>query len=242
MSCGVGCRRGSDPALLWLWRRLAATALIQPLAWEPPYAVGAAQRNSKKTRERPKEVEKRQKKKKKKKSDTRTQTSARRCWAEYCRLWRPAHRSENSQDSSLLVKGACWSVRLISPTSSRVAFPIHRALRRRTVGSPTYSRHLQPCWENVLSLGSLTGPGLLSPLSPGCCELPVSKIPISFVPRSSCQPLVHLSGLLPGLLGSRCSCTAGTWLGPKGWGCLQSWSLERQAGPCPRVPEFPYNC
>ena len=26
-----------DPALLWLWRRLAATALIQPLAWEPPY-------------------------------------------------------------------------------------------------------------------------------------------------------------------------------------------------------------
>ena len=31
MSCGVGCRRGSD------------TAPIQPLAWEPPYASGAAQ-------------------------------------------------------------------------------------------------------------------------------------------------------------------------------------------------------
>ena len=43
MSCGVGCRRGSDPALLWLWRRLVATAPIQPLAWEPPYAAGAAQ-------------------------------------------------------------------------------------------------------------------------------------------------------------------------------------------------------
>ena len=43
MSCGVGCRRGSDPMLLWLWRRLVATAPIQPLAWEPPYAAGAAQ-------------------------------------------------------------------------------------------------------------------------------------------------------------------------------------------------------
>ena len=42
MSCGVGHRRGLDLALLWLWCRLAATALIGPLAWEPPYAVGAA--------------------------------------------------------------------------------------------------------------------------------------------------------------------------------------------------------
>ena len=30
------------PALLWLWHRLAATALIRPLAWEPPYAAGVA--------------------------------------------------------------------------------------------------------------------------------------------------------------------------------------------------------
>ena len=29
--------------LLWLWCRLAAAAPIQPLAWEPPYAAGAAQ-------------------------------------------------------------------------------------------------------------------------------------------------------------------------------------------------------
>ena len=29
-----------DPALPWLWRRPAATAPIQPLAWEPPYAAG----------------------------------------------------------------------------------------------------------------------------------------------------------------------------------------------------------
>ena len=42
VSCGVGCRRGLDTALLWLWRRPAATAPIRPLAWEPPYASGAA--------------------------------------------------------------------------------------------------------------------------------------------------------------------------------------------------------
>ena len=42
MSYGVGCRHGADPTLLWLRRRLAATAPIRPLAWEPPYAEGVA--------------------------------------------------------------------------------------------------------------------------------------------------------------------------------------------------------
>ena len=42
MSYGVGRRRGSDPVLRWLWRMLAATAPIGPLAWEPPRAMGAA--------------------------------------------------------------------------------------------------------------------------------------------------------------------------------------------------------
>ena len=42
MSCDVGPRCGSDPELLWLWCRPAATALTQHLAWEPPYAMGAA--------------------------------------------------------------------------------------------------------------------------------------------------------------------------------------------------------
>ena len=32
---------GLDLVLLWLWCRLAATALIRPVAWEPPYAIGA---------------------------------------------------------------------------------------------------------------------------------------------------------------------------------------------------------
>ena len=47
MSCGVGHRRGSDPMLLRLWRRLAATAPIQPLAWESLYAARAAQEMAK---------------------------------------------------------------------------------------------------------------------------------------------------------------------------------------------------
>ena len=33
-----------DLALLWLWCRLAATAPIQPLAWELPYATGGPQK------------------------------------------------------------------------------------------------------------------------------------------------------------------------------------------------------
>ena len=42
MSCGVGPRRGLDPALLWLRRRPAATAPIGLLAWEPPHAASMA--------------------------------------------------------------------------------------------------------------------------------------------------------------------------------------------------------
>ena len=42
MSCDVGHRCGLDLALLWLWHRLAAIDLIVPLAWELPYAAGAA--------------------------------------------------------------------------------------------------------------------------------------------------------------------------------------------------------
>ena len=36
VSCGVGHRCGLDPALLWLWYRPAATAVIPPLVWELP--------------------------------------------------------------------------------------------------------------------------------------------------------------------------------------------------------------
>ena len=50
MSCGVGRRHGSDLALLWLWHRPAVVAPIQPLAWQPPYAVVEALKKRQKTK------------------------------------------------------------------------------------------------------------------------------------------------------------------------------------------------
>ena len=47
MSCGVGRRRSSDLALLWLWYRPAAEAPIRPLAWKPPYVAGVALKKKK---------------------------------------------------------------------------------------------------------------------------------------------------------------------------------------------------
>ena len=41
-------RHSSDPTLLWLWCRSAATAPIRPLDWEPPYASGVALKDKKK--------------------------------------------------------------------------------------------------------------------------------------------------------------------------------------------------
>ena len=52
MSCGVGHRCGSDPALLWLWHRLVAIALIGPLAWEPPDAMGVALEKAKRQKQK----------------------------------------------------------------------------------------------------------------------------------------------------------------------------------------------
>ena len=60
MSSGVGCRRSSDPALLWLWRRLVAIAPIGPLAWEPPCAMGMAPEKAKRQKKKKKKQEKSQ--------------------------------------------------------------------------------------------------------------------------------------------------------------------------------------
>ena len=54
-------RCGLDPTLLWLWCWPAAVAPIRPLAWEFPYATGAALKRQK----RPKKKKKRKKEKKK---------------------------------------------------------------------------------------------------------------------------------------------------------------------------------
>jgi len=54
MSYGVGRRRGSDLSWLWLWRRMAATALIRPLAPGTFRAmgVGVALTNQKKKKKK----------------------------------------------------------------------------------------------------------------------------------------------------------------------------------------------
>ena len=48
----VDRRCSLEPAFLWLWHRLAATAPIEPLAWEPPYATGAALKIQKKKKKK----------------------------------------------------------------------------------------------------------------------------------------------------------------------------------------------
>ena len=50
MSGGIGCGHSSDLVLLWLCCRLAATAPILPLDWEPPYSAGMALKRKKKKR------------------------------------------------------------------------------------------------------------------------------------------------------------------------------------------------
>ena len=51
MSCGVGCRHGLDLALLWLWHRRAAAALIHLPRHQPGnfhYTAGATTKRKKK--------------------------------------------------------------------------------------------------------------------------------------------------------------------------------------------------
>ena len=86
MSCGVGCRCGSDPVLLWLWRRPVATAPIGPLAWEPPYAAGAA---LEKTKRQKKKKKKKRKKKKKEKTNIKHLTDWQKAKITSLELWKP---------------------------------------------------------------------------------------------------------------------------------------------------------
>ena len=111
MSCGVGCRRSSDPALLWLWCRPAAVALIRPLAWEPPYAVDVAlktQKDQKKKKKKKKRKKERKKEKQKaancaeKHEETQKQKSERWMWC----LLRPPMNLKSVLWSSLVVQWA----------------------------------------------------------------------------------------------------------------------------------------
>ena len=75
MSCGVGRRCGLDPVWLWLWCRPAAITPVRPLAWEPPYAVGAALKKKKKKDKKNKKLSSPQKRKEKKKKKILTPAS-----------------------------------------------------------------------------------------------------------------------------------------------------------------------
>ena len=52
--CKSQMRLRSRPTLLWLWGRLVATAPIRPLAWERPYATGAALEKAKRQKKKQK--------------------------------------------------------------------------------------------------------------------------------------------------------------------------------------------
>ena len=54
VSSGVDHRCGSDPELLWLFCKLAATTPIQSPAWEHPYVEGAALKIKKKKKKKKK--------------------------------------------------------------------------------------------------------------------------------------------------------------------------------------------
>ena len=53
MSCGIGCRHRLNPKLLWLWHSWQLQLVFDPyLAWELPYAAGAALQSKKKKKEK----------------------------------------------------------------------------------------------------------------------------------------------------------------------------------------------
>ena len=60
MSCGIGRRHSLDLAMLWLWHRPVAVGPIGPLAWEPPFAAGAALKGRKTKKKKKKKKKKQQ--------------------------------------------------------------------------------------------------------------------------------------------------------------------------------------
>ena len=116
MSCGVGRRHGSDPALLCLWRRLVAIALSRPLAWEPPYAAGAAQERAKRQKKT------KQKQKQKNNNIYICKTGSLFKLPE----WNKGELTESSDNSDYLletVQNQCWVsfVSLVTPHSRKEA-------------------------------------------------------------------------------------------------------------------------
>ena len=54
VSCGIGHKHSSDPALLWpcgIGRQLLSSMQVGPLDWELPYAAGVALKRQKKRKD-----------------------------------------------------------------------------------------------------------------------------------------------------------------------------------------------
>ena len=51
MSCSIGPRCGLDLVWMWLWLWCRQAAPIHLLAWEPPYATGAAKKQKEKKKD-----------------------------------------------------------------------------------------------------------------------------------------------------------------------------------------------
>ena len=80
-SCGVGCRRGLDPMLLWLWCRLTAATLIWSLETSICHKCGPKMQKKKKKKKVLKEG-------RKKGSERNTATMAKfKLWASYHQMW-----------------------------------------------------------------------------------------------------------------------------------------------------------
>ena len=138
-----------------MWHRLAASALIRPLAWEPPYATGAAlkrQNNYKKKK-------KKERKKKKRKKGTgllgREKT-------------RPVHSTIFKFLSIFSIfKSDFFSLVL------EISLPFFFFFSLSVVNSPCYCScfwlsclalvsFLPPCWPSFLSISLQTQPSLFS--------------------------------------------------------------------------------
>jgi len=130
VSCGVGrrCVSVSDPALLWLWHRLATAAPIRPLAWEPPYAMGAA-------------LEKAKDKKTKKQKKTRNRGHRKACVSKIptgpCSVTLPPRNSsiQVTQEVFLFV---CLFVCFFATSKAYRSFQARGRIRIRAVATSLY--------------------------------------------------------------------------------------------------------
>ena len=147
MICGH--RRGSDLALLWRWRRLAAIAAIQPLAWELPDAVGVA-------------IKKKKKKKKKEKEKKKEKHPAFKA---------PSTPLSPSRAPSALIPALIEPLQPLKPESMHVLGPrwLVELLKEEALRSPLHPQAFYcSSWVQTVTLGNSANAPRLSSLQVKC--------------------------------------------------------------------------